>query len=87
VNWRPVVVGALSLIALQVFVSGKGPDASGQLLGWLATALDKAMSPKVAALPYRGRKPASAPAPKPPANDDWRTGPIGLPTNPSVTPV
>jgi hypothetical protein len=85
VNWRPLATGALSLIALQVFLSSKGPDAGGRLLTWSTSALDKMLSPKVAAVPYVARrKPPAAPA-KPPSADDWRTGPIGLPTNPPVT--
>lgn len=87
-NWRPIAVGALSLIALQVFVSGKGPDAAGGLLDWLTRALGRAMSPDVAALPYRGKAAApAATAPAPAAPGGGIPASSLLPSNPSVTTV
>lgn len=82
-NWRSLAVGILSLIALQVFVSGQGPDKGGQLLGWVATGLDKAISPKVAAIPtVKGAKPAAAAAAPAPT---VKGGVGNLPANPTVT--
>jgi hypothetical protein len=84
VKWRPIATGVVSLIALQVFLSGKGPEAAGGLLGWLATAMQRAMSPQVAALPYVAKAAASKSTPKPSTPSGSKAGPIGLPTNPSV---
>lgn len=80
-RWRPLAYGALSLIALQVFLTGKGPTAGGALLGWVSTGLTKAMSPTVAAVPYVATAP---PAKTPPAKPAPGNGPIGLPKNPPV---
>jgi hypothetical protein len=47
--------------------------------------LDKAISPKVAAIPTSGKGKAAAPAPAPKSTTGTTpaaTGPIGLPTNP-----
>ena len=83
--WRSIAVGGLSLIALQVFLSGTGPEAGSKLLLWLNTGLEKLLSPKVAAIPYVA-KAAAAPAAKPTAPGiSYQPGPIGLPTNPPVS--
>lgn len=82
-RWRPVASGVLTLVVLQVFLSGRGPEAGGQLLGWVNTGLQKALSPKVAAIPYV--KPPASAKPSTPKKDEWKEGPIGLGTNPPVT--
>lgn len=80
----------MTLIVLEVFVTGKGPEQAGSLFGWINTGLKKAISPDVALIPTRASAKAKAPAkaspaPKSGSSDDWKNGPIGLPTNPSVT--
>jgi hypothetical protein len=84
-RWRPIATGVVSLIALQVFLSGKGPEAAGGLLGWLSSAMQRAMSPTVAGLPYVAKAAASKSTPKS-SNPSAGTiaGPNGFPTNPSV---
>lgn len=84
--WRSIAAGVLTLIGIQVFVSGRGPEAGGQLLTWIDTGLRAAISPKVAAIPTRKTAGTTTPAPGK-SSDDWKNGPIGLPTNPSVTTV
>lgn len=44
---RGFVVGSLVLIALEVFVTGSGPDKASGLLGWSASALERVLSPDV----------------------------------------
>lgn len=77
---RGILAGALTLIALQVFSTGKGPDAAGKLIGWVNTGITKALSPDVAAIPT-ARKAPPAKTPAAPS-----TG-INLPRNPSVGTV
>jgi hypothetical protein len=89
-GFGPVVGGVLTLIALQVFLSSKGPDAAGSMLGWARTGMDKLISPKVAAVPRTGKTkkaaaPQPAPAPGNPAQGIPELGPLGLGTNPTVT--
>lgn len=73
-----MVAGALTLIALQVLGSGKGPEQGGQLLVWLSKGLQAALSPSVAAIPTtKTGKPGK---PAPPA----KAGEINLPRNPPV---
>lgn len=60
---RGFIVGSLALIALQVLVSGQGPDRAAGLLGWTSKALEKALSPDVAAIPQTKTATANA-APK-----------------------
>jgi hypothetical protein len=42
---RGFLVGSLLLIALEVFVTGAGPDKAAGLLGWSADAFDRVLSP------------------------------------------
>lgn len=51
---RGIAAGALTLIALQVFSTGQGPERGGQLVGWLGSGLQRLMSPKVAGIPRPG---------------------------------
>jgi hypothetical protein len=51
--WRGVFGGVLTLIVMQAFSSGKGPEQAGKLGGWIATGLQKALSPDIAAIPRR----------------------------------
>lgn len=48
---RGFIVGSLILIALEVFVTGSGPDKASGLLGWSATALDDLLSPDKPGIP------------------------------------
>ena len=75
------VGGILTLIALQVFSSGAGPKAAGNLVSWIDKGLRAAISGDVAAIPTRKTAPPqstgkSSTAPK--------KGYIDLPRNPSV---
>jgi hypothetical protein len=81
-KWRAAAAGVLSLIVLQVFISGKGPEAAGGMLGWLATGTKRLMSPTVGGLPYAAKAAGKAPAAKP--STSGVSGPNGLPKNPSV---
>jgi hypothetical protein len=84
-GWRSIATGSLSLVALQVFTTSSGPERGGALLTYASTLLDKAISPKVAAIPTSGKGKAAAPAPAPKSTTGTTpaaTGPIGLPTNP-----
>ena len=47
---RGFLLGSLALIALQVVVSGRGPDRAAGLLDWSGKALQRALSPDVAAI-------------------------------------
>jgi hypothetical protein len=78
---RGIIGGALTLIILQAFSTGKGPDQAGKLIQWVNLGLTKAMSPDVAAIPTRKTAPPSK-APAAPS-----TGGIDLPRNPSVGTV
>lgn len=77
---RGLVGGVLTLIALQVFSSGKGPDAGGKLVTWINVGLQKAISPEVALIP--NRKPPAKTSPTAPT-----PGGISLPRNPSLGTV
>ena len=82
-----MATGAVTLIVLQVFLSGKGPEAAGGLLGWVASGMQRVMSPAVAGLPYVAKAAASKSTPKPSGTSPSAgtiAGPNGLPTNPSV---
>lgn len=84
-GWRSIATGSLSLVALQVFTTSTGPERGGALLTYASTLLEKAISPKVAAIPTSGKAKAAAPAPAAPKSSTGTTpaaGPIGLPTNP-----
>ena len=86
-KWASVATGAVTLIVLQVFLSGKGPEAAGGLLGWVASGMQRVMSPTVAGLPYVAKAAASKSTPKSGASNPSAgtiAGPNGLPTNPSV---
>lgn len=84
-SWRPIAAGSLTLIVLQAFLSGKGPEAAGGLLGWLSTGLQKLMAADVAGLPTGARAAASTPSTSPSTpSAGGISGPNGLPTNPSV---
>lgn len=88
--WRSIAVGSLTLVALQVFTSSQGPERGGALLVWVSTLLEKAISPKVAAIPTAGKAKASTSTTPKTTTPKTTTGtpasgPNGLPTNPSVT--
>lgn len=74
---RGVLAGVLTLIALQVLGSGRGPEQGGKLALWLASGLDKALSPDIAAVPTRKTAP-------PAKNGKAPVGGISLPRNPSL---
>lgn len=44
---RGFILGSFALIALEVFVTGSGPDKASGLLGWSASALERLLSPDV----------------------------------------
>lgn len=81
---KGIVAGVLTLIALQVFSSGKGPDAGGQLLQWINKGLKAAISPDVAAIPNTKKAP---PAKSSGSSSAPSTGGISLPRNPPVGTV
>lgn len=92
-RWRPIAAGALTLIALQVLLSGAGPEAGGNLLGWISTGLRSAMAADVAGLPYtaraaggtsKGSGSTGSGSTGSGTSGTPASGPNGLPTNPSV---
>lgn len=78
---RGFLAGALTLIALQVFSSSKGPEAGGKLVLWVNSGIRKAFAPDLAAIPNRRTSP---PASRP-SGGGTPGGGISLPRNPSVT--
>lgn len=84
-GWRGIAAGALTLIALQAFISGKGPEQGGKLLTWAADGLRSIMSSEVGAIPQV--KPAAPAKQAAPAKPGTISGPLGLGPNPSVVQV
>lgn len=77
---RGIVAGVITLIVMQVFSSGSGPDSAGKLVGWLNVGLQKALSPEVALIPTAKKAPpAKSTAPSKPS-----TGGVNLPKNPPI---
>ncbi|WP_420118975.1 hypothetical protein [Micromonospora sp.] len=75
----------MTLIALEVLGSGKGPEQGGKLLVWLTGGVRRAFDPEVAGIPRVGK-------PTPAAGGKGKSsggglGEIGgtLPRNPIVT--
>ena len=61
---RGVLAGALTLIAVQVFSTGPGPERGGQLVAWLGTGVRALMNPEVPGVPRAAKAPpASTPKP------------------------
>jgi len=84
-GWRGLIGGALTLIALQAFISGKGPEQGGKLLTWAANGLRAVMSSEVAAIPQA--KAATPAKQAKPAKPGTIAGPLGLGSNPPVVQV
>lgn len=78
---RGIIAGALTLIVMQAFGSGKGPDQAGKLVQWINVGLKKAISPDVAAIPTAKTAPPAKTSTAP------STGGIDLPRNPPVGTV
>ena len=74
---RGIVAGVLTLIALQALGSGRGPDQGGKLLVWLSQGVERALSPKVAAIPTVRKAPGKA-------SPQAKPGEITLPRNPKL---
>lgn len=79
--------GALTLIALQVFGSGSGPQRGGALLQWVAGGITQLISPDKAAIPNVSS--GGKPPPPPPAGGSSTGGgsggtPASLPRNPTL---
>lgn len=79
---KGLLAGALTLIALQVFSSSRGPEAGGRLVLWINSGIRAAFAPDLAAIPNRRSSP---PASRAPAGGRGPAGGISLPRNPSVS--
>lgn len=80
---RSIGAGVLTLVAIQVLGSGRGPDQAGALMKWINVGLQKALSPKVAAIPHVAKAPpAKKPSGGASAPDTHEIG--TLPRNPSI---
>jgi hypothetical protein len=81
---KGILGGVLTLIVLQALTANDKTTAQGgKLLVWLASGVNHALSPKVAAIPNR-KPPKAQPAPK---SSSPSTGGVDLPRNPSVGTV
>ena len=64
---RGFLLGSLALIAIETLVSRRGPDNAGAALDFLGNAVERFLSPHVAAIPNfaarKAAKPAAAQAP------------------------
>lgn len=79
-GWRGFAAGALTLIAMQVLGTGKGPEQGGKLLVWGVAGMRRLMSPDVPGIPRAGKAP---PAAKPSTSKPDTGGVRGeLPRNP-----
>lgn len=58
---RGFLIGTLALIALEVGVTGKGPEAAQVGAGWFNSVLQRLLSADVAGVPQR-RAPSAGPA-------------------------
>lgn len=76
-----IAAGVLTLIVIQAFGSGQGPEQGSALMGWIASGVNRALNPSIAAIPTAAKAPpGKAPAAKPNPNEVSNT----MPRNPSV---
>lgn len=82
VSWRGVATGVLVLIAAQVLLASRGPEAGAAGLQWLATGVGRLIDPKVAGIPNRaGWKGATG-------DPNWNVDPkTGVPNQDPTKPL